>query len=191
MSQSGQKRIKILLLFTMLFVFGVVIAVFIGYRTVSNPEEMILSSVIQDDATISIERIQQTSTKDGIKEWSLDADSAQFDENKKQAVFNGLSVVFYMQDGQTVRLTARKGYLNTETRDMSIQGDVVADDGDFRMKTEHLDYKHQRRLLKAPKPVQISGISFHLNAETAQYDLISNKSTFIGNVEGVIFDRIN
>ena len=75
---------KLFLLITLFLVFGVVITVFIGYRTVSKPQELILSSLAQDDATIAIDRVHQTSTKNGIKEWSLDAVSAQFIEKNRQ-----------------------------------------------------------------------------------------------------------
>ena len=189
--QQGQKSFKLVLLFSMFLVFGVVLAVFIGYRTVSNPQEIMLSSLLRDDATISIDRIHQTSTKNGITDWSLNAASAQFIEKEKQVVFDDLSVTFYLENGGTVSLSARKGYLNTDTRDIHIDGDVVADDGAFKFKTDSLDYEHRRRVLLATEPVQIFGNTFRLNADSASYDMASQKTIFKGKVTGTIFDKIN
>ena len=93
----------------MFLVFGVVLSVFIGYRTVSNPQEMFLSSLIQDDATIAIDRVHQTSTKNGIKEWSLDATSAQFIEKDRQAVFDDLSVTFYLENDTFSQFVRQQG----------------------------------------------------------------------------------
>ena len=136
LNHSRQRNIKLFLLIAMFLVFGVVLTVYIGYRTVSNPQELFLSSLVQDDATIAIDRVHQTSTKNGIKEWSLDAKSAQFIEKDRQAVFDELSVIFYMENDKWVKLSANKGYLNTDTRDIRVDGDVISDDGEFKMLTE-------------------------------------------------------
>lgn len=186
---SHKGRFYFLLL--MLLVFGVVLTVFIGYRTDSNPREMFLSSLVQDDATIAIDRVHQTSTKNGVKEWILDAASAQFIEKDRQAVFDELSMIFFMKNGMLVKLSADKGYLNTDTRDMRVDGDVVADDGELKILTETLDYESGRRVLVAKKPVQIFSRAFHVNADSASYDLSSRKTTFEGNVRGTIFDKID
>lgn len=191
LNYSRQRIIKLFLLITMFLVFGVVLTVFIGYRTVSNPQELFLSSLVQDDATIAIDRVHQTSTKSGIKEWSLDATSAQFIEKDRQAVFDNLSVTFFMENDNSVKLSADKGYLNTDTRDIRVDGDVIADDGEFMILTETLNYEHERRVLVATKPVQILGSTFCLSADSASYDLASQRTTFDGKVEGTIFDKIN
>ena len=175
----------------MFLVFGVVLTIFIGYRTFSNPEEMLLSSLVQDDATIAIGGVHQTSTKDGIKEWRLDAVSAQFIEKKRQAVFDQLSVTFFMENDTSVTLSADKGYLNTDTRDIRMGGDVIANNGEYKILTENLDYEHKRRVLVAKNPVQIIGSAFRLNADSASYDLTSQRTTFDGNVKGTLFERIN
>ena len=47
------------LLLIVFLVFGVVLALFIGYRTVSNPQELIVSSLVRDDATIAVDGVHQ------------------------------------------------------------------------------------------------------------------------------------
>jgi lipopolysaccharide export system protein LptC len=191
LNASKLRGIKLSLLITIFLLFGVVLTVFIGYRTVSNPEEMFLSSLIQDDATIAINKVHQTSTKNGIKEWSLDATTAQFMEKEKQAVFDNPSVTLYLENDNSIALSAHKGYLNTDTRDIRIQGDVVADDGEFKILTETLRYEHKRRVLVATTPVQILGSTFRLNAGSALYDMASQTTTFDGQVEGILFENVN
>jgi LPS export ABC transporter protein LptC len=191
LKHSHQRSIKLLLLITMFLVFGIVLTVFVGYRAVSNPQEMFLASLIQEDATIAIDRVHQTSTKNGIKEWSLDARSAHFIKKDRLAVFDDPSVTFYLENDNSVKLSANKGYLNTDTRDIRIDGDVVADDGEFKILTDTLNYEHKRRVLIAQKPVQILGSKFRLNADSALYDLNSQRTTFDGSVKGTIFDKIN
>jgi hypothetical protein len=69
------KKLSIILLIVVLMAIGTVITVFIGYRKVSNAPEMLLSS-IKDGANLSLGKIRQTATRDGKKEWSLEAGSA-------------------------------------------------------------------------------------------------------------------
>ena len=191
MSESKLAHIKLFLLITVFLVFGVVLTLFIGYRTVSNPQELFVSSLVQDDATIVIDKVHQTSTKNGIKEWSLDARSAKFIDKDRQAIFDEVSMNIYMENDKLVKLTAHKGYLNTDTRDMRVDGDVVADDGELKIMTETLKYEHARRVLVSTKPVQVLGRKIRLNADSASYDLASQKTTFDGKIEGTIFDKID
>ena len=188
---NRQKSLRLVLLLSMLLIFGVVLTVFIGYRTVSNPQETGLSSLLKDDVTISMADVQQTSTRNGLRDWSLNAASAQFLDKKKQVVFDDLAVTFYLDQGGSVALSARKGYLNTDTRDIRIDGDVVADDGQIKFRTESLDYDHEQRVLLTAEPVEIFGNRFCLTAESAFYDMATRKATFEGNVEGTIFESIN
>lgn len=191
LNHAPHKSTKLFLLITVFLVFGLVLTIFIGYRTDSNPQELFVSSMVQDEATIAIDRVHQTSTKNGIKEWSLDARSAQFIEKDRQAVFDELSMKIYMENDKLVKLSAHKGYLNTDTRDMRVDGDVIADDGELKLLTETLNYEHARRVLVTTKPVQVLGSKFRLTADSASYDLTSQRTTFDGNVEGTIFEKID
>ena len=185
------KYLRLLLVMSMLLIFGVVITVFIGYRTGSNPQEMVLSSILKDDVAISMADVKQTSTKNGVRDWSLEAASAQFLHKKNQVVFDDLAVTFYMDDGESVNLSAQKGYLNTETQDIKINGNVLADDGDIKFRTDSLDYDHEQRMLVATQPVHIFGKRFSLTAESAAYDMNAGQAVFEGKVEGTLFESFN
>ena len=183
------KTIKRVLFFIILLVIGIVLAVFIGYRTGSNSPETILQTV-QNDAAVSIQNLTQTSMKDGIKEWRLNAASADFMEQDKTAVFNDLSVVFYLKSGKTLSLTAETGSLNTVSRDIRAAGNVTADDGLVKIQTDTLQYSHKLGTLVADNPVKIMGETFQLSADSAAVDLNTQITTFRGNVKGTIVENI-
>jgi LPS export ABC transporter protein LptC len=189
MALNRGKNIQLALFFIILLVIGIVLAVFIGYRTVSNSPEMILKAV-QKDADISVQNVSQVSTKNGIKEWRLNAASAKFLEPDKKAVFSGLSVVFYLKNGKTLDLSADTGTLYTVSRDISVEGNVTANDGLVTIQTETLRYTHERNALVADTPVKIVGDTFRLSADSAAVDLNTQITTFRGNVEGIIFENI-
>ena len=179
------KKPSIILLIVILLAIGTVVAVFIGYRTVSNAPEMLLSS-IKDGANLSLGKIRQTATRDGKKEWSLEAGSAHYIENEKKAVLKDLSITYFLEDDRKAYLSADQGILNTDTNDIEFSGNVEIRNEEYRLKTEQLNYEHKRRFIFTDNPVNISSDTAELSADSATYDLEADKIVLTGNVETAI-----
>lgn len=186
MSVIKHKNLKKLKLFFLAFIvisLAAVIAVFINYRRIlENPEKLISSFPV--DSNLSIGKIHQTSTKNGVKEFSLDAASAYYTASKKTVVLNDLSVTFFLKNKQEVYLTANKGILKTDSKDIEITGNVIVKNETSRLFTEKIQYKHGQRLLLSKAPVKIVGNSYQLTADRMSLDLNTNKTVFEGRVEG-------
>ncbi|OQY60076.1 MAG: LPS export ABC transporter periplasmic protein LptC [Desulfobacteraceae bacterium 4572_88] len=180
------KKLKIVLLLVIVCVFGAVVAVFIGDRQQGPESQDTPVSSISDDANISIGKVSQTATRDGIKEWRLDAGSARYLNEKKQGIFQKLSVTFFLEDGNEVSLTADQGILSTDSNDMTVSGHVVVKNENYRLETEKLYYEHGPRMLFSKMPVRISGTAFEFMADTMSLDLNSKDALFEGNVEGTL-----
>ena len=178
------KKLKLFLLALILITFGVIFSIFIGYRQLLNRPDVKISS-FKKDADLSIDRVQQTATKDGIKEWSLDAGSAHYNDKKKQAFFKDLSVTFFLKNGQRVNVTADEGTLKTDSSNIEASGNVVVKNEKYRLNTENIMYDHQRRLISSKTPVKIWSEEFHLEADSLTFDLNTNRATLLGNVRGI------
>ena len=179
------KKLSIFLLIVILLSVGMVVSVFIGYRQVSNAPEMLLSS-IKEGANLSLGKIRQTATRDGKKEWSLEADSANYMEAENKVDLKNLSVVYFLEDNREVYLTADQGILQTDTNDIEFSGNVVIRNEEYRMKTEHLNYEHGLRIIICDQSIRISGQGAELTAESAKYDLTADKIVLEGNVVATI-----
>ena len=179
------KKLSIILLIVILLAIGTVVTVFIGYRQVSNAPELLLSS-IKDGANLSLGKIRQTATRDGKKEWSLEAGSAHYIENEKKAVLKDLFITYFLKDNKEVYLNADQGILNTETNDIEFSGNVVIRNEEYKLKTEKLDYQHERRFISTDVPVHISGDGADVTANSLTYDLNANKIVLTGNVVATI-----
>jgi len=186
---KNQRNLKLVLFLTIVVSIGIVLAIFIGYRKNQNTNEPILPSD-QDNASISIGKVHQTATKDGGTEWRLTADTAHYMENENRAVFDNLDVVFYTKKGDEVHLTADRGHLRTDSNDIEVEGNVIADNGSYTIETESLSYRHASRILFTDKPVKVSGDLFSLTADTVSLDLNTQKSDFVGNVKGILSEDI-
>jgi len=179
------KKLSILLLTVILLAVGMIVSVFIGYRQVSNAPELLLSS-IKEGANLSLGKIRQTATRDGKKEWSLEADSANYMEAENKVDLKNLSVIYFLKDNREVYLKADRGILQTDTNDIEFSGNVVVRNEAYEMKTEHLNYEHGRRIIICDQSIRIRGQGAELTAESAKYDLNADKIVLKRNVVATV-----
>nr|CBX28437.1 hypothetical protein N47_G37610 [uncultured Desulfobacterium sp.] len=161
-----------------------------GYRYFSKKPERMLPAVL-DGSSISLERISQISSKNGIMEWSLEARSAIYSEDKKEAFFKDLTVTFFTKDNQEVYLSADKGTLKTESGNIEINGNVVIKNNDYMLKTGKINYDNKKRIIQSKAPVELTGKSSNLIASSMAIDLNTNKAELIGKVDGIFGDNLS
>ena len=185
----NHKKLKLILLSIIFVAVGVTLTVFVSHRRILEKEENIVSGV-QNKANISIGKAHQTATRNGIKEWSLDATSVNYIVKKNQAIFQDLSVTFYLKNKTEVYLTANKGILKTDSNDMELFGNIVVKNLKYRLKTENLLYRHNKRIILSKVPVKVTGTTFNLAADSMSLNLDANKTMLEGNVEGILSENI-
>ncbi|MDM8543545.1 LPS export ABC transporter periplasmic protein LptC [Desulfococcaceae bacterium HSG7] len=183
-----RKKLKLLLIVIILFVLGVTATVFIHYRRSTEKSENIISD-ISDDATLTVGRVKQTQTKDGKKEWFLDAESVKYVNESKEAIFQKLLVTFYLEDEKEVYISANKGIMKTQKHNFEVTGNVIVKNEHYELKTDNLHYHHKKRFFFTKLPVEIVGASFNLRADSMSVDLNTKKSEFKGNVRGIFYGQ--
>jgi len=141
------------------------------------------------EATLSIKKFHHTATKNGAKQWFLEADSASFFADKNMARLTDISVTFYLKNDQNVYLRANAGQLNTKTNDMTISENVVVTMPQYTLKTESLNYQHHSHIININSPVKITSSSITLTADTMSYKMKSGILKCIGNVEGTFLEN--
>ena len=183
------KKIKLVLLSVLLLISGITLALFIGYRRISNQDAGLISAV-QNQANISLGKVHQTATRNGVKEWTLDARSAHVIHAKKQAIFQDLSITFFLKNNSKVYLTSNQGILHTDSNDIEVSGNVVVQNKSYRLKTEILHYKHKERVLFSEVPVNIISQTARITGDSMSHDLDANKTMLKGNIKGSFGDNI-
>jgi len=179
------RKLSIAILVVILVVIGTIVAVFVGYHRISSAPDKLLSS-IKEGTDLSLGKIRQTATREGRKEWSLEAGSADYIENEKKAVLKKVFITYYLKDNREVYLEAEQGILNTATNDIEFSGHVVIRNADYRLETERLNYRHEEQLIFCNVPVQVSGADAEISADTLKYDLKNNQIILNGNVSTLI-----
>jgi LPS export ABC transporter protein LptC len=182
------KKLKLILLSVILIAVGIVVVVYLAYQRLSDAPELLLST-IQEGADMSIGKIHQTATRDGKREWSLEAASAHYMEDKKQVVLNELSVIFYLEDGSEAYLTADRGVLNTNSNDIEVSGNVIIKKDTYQLSTDKLNYQNKIRTIFARVPVLITGTDARVTADSASFDLNTKKIRLKGNVDSTVSEN--
>lgn len=184
---TGTRHVKLKIFLYLLGAVALcaVLAVFIAYRMLSDRPEALLP-LIDNAANLSIGSVHQTSSRDGIAQWSLDASSAHFFEERKETVFETPKVIFYTKDNDKIHMSAAEGILDMDTRDIFARHDVVVRYSGYIMKTPSLHYNNKMRIMFSNTPVRISGKSIQLTADSMVMYLDTGKIDFTGQVEGYL-----
>jgi LPS export ABC transporter protein LptC len=186
----ANRKIKIALISVIVLTIFLTFAVFIGYRYISIKPEKIIP-VVAEGSNITIEKIHQTSSKNGLVEWNLDASSATYSAGNKEAFLKDLSVTFFTKENQKILLTADSGILKTESNNIEITGSVIIKNDEYLLKTEKINYEHDKRVIFSKGPVEIKGNSMNLVADSMTIYLDTNKAELTGKVEGAFGDNIS
>jgi LPS export ABC transporter protein LptC len=189
LKNHNHKKLKLILLSVIVSALGITLAVFITHRNSLDKKGHVVSN-IRSKANISIGKAHQTAIKNGIKEWNLEAASVNYMVEKNQAIFKDLFITFYLKDKSQVYLTANKGILNIDSKDMEIFGNVVIKNATYRLKTENLFYRHNRRIIFSKVPVTVTGDALEFAADSMSLNLNTNKTMFEGKVQGTLREVI-
>lgn len=187
---TNPKRLKRVLFLLTAVAIGIVISVFILHRAERKVggEKKAHGPA---GASLSIDKVNQTATKDGVKQWSLTAANARYFQGEKKAVFTDLAVTFFLKEGKTALLEAKEGVLNTATNDMIARGSVVVSRDGYEITTEKLQYHHNQRIFLSTVTVTVKGDAMEISADGMTYNLDSNHTRMDGNVKGTFNGQLD
>ncbi len=153
------KRIKIALLISIaLIVFVVSLILWANYRGRKPMDEEQLPKIAIEGADSRIETIRFVEEKQGRKTWELEAKSMQHYQDQNLMILDDVRLTFFAEDGRTFTLTGKQGKVHQETKDMELEGDVVATSSDgYRFKTHSIAYDNQKKKIQTPDMVELDG----------------------------------
>ena len=170
---------------------GIVVTTFILVRVQRVPQPLKKTQDLPSSAKsdTAMDRLYQVSTRDGRTEWKLEAASAQLDQEKQLAKLKNVSVIFYPKSGGEVSLTADRGIIHTDSKDIVVAGNVVVVNQNYKMVTQRVKYSESKKTLTSTTPLAITDETSSLMADRMVYDITKNKSVFSGNVMGIFSDQ--
>ncbi|MEE8400472.1 MAG: LPS export ABC transporter periplasmic protein LptC [Desulfobacterales bacterium] len=183
------KHVKRVLIGVAVATSALLVAVFVSYRSPDDsPVERMLPFL--GEGGIALNRVHQESTRNGVLEWRLDADSIQYTNETKQAILKAPSITFFLENKDRVLLKAEQGRLDTDSKDIAVTDHVTMNFARFSLETDTLHYEHKNRRITSTTPVKISGDRIRIRADTMVFDLHTNRTVFKGNIKGTLSGTI-
>ncbi len=187
--KNNSRKINLLIIGFIILLIGGILFIFVRHRIILKKTDP-PPPPVKTEANLTINNFHHVATENGEKKWMLKAASANLYSQINIVKLNNISVIFFMHDNQNVTLTANKGELNTETNDMVLNGSIVAVMSPYTLSTERLNYEHQLRIIHANIPVEITGPSMLLKADTMTYGIDTGVIKCDGHVEGSFIENI-
>ncbi|SMC83599.1 lipopolysaccharide export system protein LptC [Desulfocicer vacuolatum DSM 3385] len=180
---KGRNRLLFILAIAMGCVVAALFSIYFVNR-ITSKEPVAKNITIDSKTLVALGAMRQTSTRNGIKEWTLDAESARILKEKNLAVLEDVSVFFFLTNGEKIHLTSRSGTIDTKQHDISLSDTVVVRHLDQILETDRLQYEKKRHIIYSITPVTITTPRAKLTADRLTMDLNENVVQLKGNFEG-------
>jgi LPS export ABC transporter protein LptC len=182
------KRVRKTVLIVVVLAVILSAAAIITINIPKEPEKALLK-IMSDRVDLQVRNVRFTDVGASGMKWELMADMARYQKKENLALFEKLTVKLVTKEGRTFVMTGDRGRLNTESRDIEIEGNVgiVSDNGD-RFKTDHLRYLNAKKLIETEgsvvmenKSIRVSGVGMTLSLEERKVALLSQvRASFTG-----------
>jgi LPS export ABC transporter protein LptC len=187
-----KRRLSLILASLILIIVGSVALRFIELRRGQGEDSAAPQNAgAPPGASMALTNVHQTSVKDGIKEWRLDADAATYLESEQKMMLTRPRVEFYTRAGETLTLTAQEGVLDTASNDIRVSGEVVIHHLSYTLTGEAFTYTHADKRLVSQSPVEIRSSRLNLSADSLEVDLDTQQTELAGNVKGRIHESLS
>lgn len=149
----------------------------------SGPEEAI--EALPKNVDLALKQINYTETREGVRKWSMVADTAAFSAGAGMTHVENIRMTFFEDDGrEAATLTAREGGVETESGRVSLQGDVVVKSvRGYVIHSERLEYLKSDDLIRSDVPVRIEADWMSVSAQAMRLRVQGQKLSLLGAVQ--------
>jgi len=176
MFKTGKKTLLIIVVLAS--VLAAVAIIMVSIPKDAGKEALKITS---DYVDLQVRNVRFTEVGDSDMTLEITADMARYQKKEKLAFFEKLIVKLLLKDGRTFIMSGDRGRLNTDSKDMEIEGHVgiVSENGD-RFTTDHLRYSNAGRMIETEgavvmenKNIRVSGVGMTLSLEEKKVALLS------------------
>ncbi len=120
-------------------------------------------TVIGTDADLKMDRVHIVQNKQGTKAWEMWADTAKVYRKKNYTKMENIHLRFYPKNGKIMDVTADRGRMENESRNMHLQGNVLIKSQDgVSMRTESLKFRPKEKKIDSDEKIFVKGENFRL-----------------------------
>ncbi len=124
-----------------------------------------------------MESLSLIEVEDGGKRWTLDARDAEYLKDRDEIRITGIKVEFYGEGGRVLKISCEEGLINTKTRALTLNGQVLLQEGDLIIRTGTVHYQPEERLLLAPEGVVLESPRVKVQGKELRVELAKKRLT--------------
>jgi len=182
LAEQKMKKLRSLLGIVILSCLGVM--AFLVWHTIRSPEENPTArKAAEETADLKLDRIHYLETREGMKEWELNADSASYFKEEGTILLQNVRATFFGKDEEIYSLVGEKGKFNTQTKMIEVYDGVGIDSSHgYHVRTNRLTYLADKKILSTKDPVEIQGPDFFMAGIGMIVDLNQQRLRVLGEV---------
>jgi LPS export ABC transporter protein LptC len=157
------RRLAISIIFALMVLSG---AVWWFYLSGTPWEAVLTSTIMPQEHGLRMEKFALRDTQRQQTRWEILADAAQVDPQANTTRLDGVHLTLFSANHGTVRVQARQGMIQNQSKNMQVCGDVRLVMGDeFSLTTECLQWFAGEQTLASDTPVTIEMGNFHVEGQ--------------------------
>lgn len=129
-----------------------------GGQTSEKNKTTTTTSIPGPETSQSMQGVHLVESRQGSRDWELFAQSAENSRGKGSWALQDVRVLFYNNDKVDFTVTGRKGSIDSENKNMKIEGDVVTKSANgYVFQSQSVSYFSNQRLIISPDAVKMLG----------------------------------
>jgi len=183
-----KKRKMVLIVSILAVILSLAVIIVVGLRVA--PEKALLK-IMADKVDLQIKDVRYTEVGDSGMKWEITAATARYLKKENLALFEKLTVRLVMKDGRTFVMNGDQGRLDTQSRDMEIDGNVgiVSGNGDH-FATDRLRYRNSDRRIETDRPVAMENGNVRISGVGMVFHLDDSKLTLLSQIRASHWDTL-
>ncbi len=176
-------------LLAVLILLSSVVLTTVIYRHLQQQSPKEILSMLPENIDLAVADLHYTQNEEGLRRWTLDADTAEYDRDSGLATLTVVRLLFY-EAGQfgDVNLKADQGQLEQETRQVDVWGNVTVEtENGEQLFTERLHYDDQTRQLSTEDPIKFLSADIELTGTGLKVDIDQGHMLVKENVRMILY----
>ncbi len=169
--------------------FIVLLLVLLVLSIVSNmqsTEVAVVKEFLRSKDDLSMSQLNYTETRDGVRKWTVQAESASHNLQQESAKLKMLTLIVYNPAASDLTVTSTSGELDLQSRQVLLRGDVVlkAASGET-VYTDELLFVDSEKLVKTEHPVRLVADGYSVSGTGMRFDVTTRNLVLLNQVTAI------
>jgi LPS export ABC transporter protein LptC len=175
--------------------FILLLVVLLVLTVVSNlrkADVAVVEQFLRSDDDLAMKQLNYTETRDGVRKWSVHAESASHDLKQEMALLKQLTLTFYDPSSTDLMVTSSAGELDLKNRQVVLRGDVVmkTTSGET-IYTDELIFVDSEKMVRTEHPVRFVADGYTISGKGMRFDVTNRSMVLQHQVEAVYREGLN